>query len=43
LWEFFGAFASFLVSTLVAFAAFWIIYAAYRAGQFATHPDQEQV
>jgi len=42
LWEFFGAFTSFLVSTLVAFAAFWIIYAAYRSGQFARHPGQEQ-
>jgi hypothetical protein len=42
LWEFFGAFASFLVSALVAFAAFCIIYTAYRSGQLGTHPGQEQ-
>lgn len=42
LWEYFGAFASFFVSALLALAAFWIIYAAYRSGQFGRHPGQEQ-
>jgi PPP family 3-phenylpropionic acid transporter len=42
LWEYFGSFASFFVSALLALAAFWIIYAAYRSGQFGRHPGQEQ-
>jgi PPP family 3-phenylpropionic acid transporter len=42
LWEYFGSFTSFFVSALLALAAFWIIYAAYRSGQFGRHPGQEQ-
>ena len=38
----FGAFASFLVSSIVAFAAFVIIAAAYRSGRFARHAGEEQ-
>jgi PPP family 3-phenylpropionic acid transporter len=36
LWEFFGAFTSFLVSTMISLAAFLILFLAYRSGQFAT-------
>ena len=36
LWEYFGPFASFLVSTVIAFSAFLIIYAAHRSGRFPT-------
>ncbi|MGD9356628.1 MAG: MFS transporter [Chromatiales bacterium] len=35
LWEYFGPFTSFLISTLISLAAFLIIFLAHRSGQFA--------
>jgi PPP family 3-phenylpropionic acid transporter len=35
LWEYFGPFTSFLISTIISLAAFLIIFLAHRSGQFA--------